>query len=790
MLNDRQITISTANSRHAVLWRQETLYWSDLVSRLQTPARGAETLAEYLALPKARQDDLKDTGGYVGGSLRDGHRKARFVAGRDVITLDLDNIPAGQTSAILGRIDALGCGYAVYSTRKHSEANPRLRVLFPLGRTATGEEYEPAARKLGEIIGLELCDPTTFQSHRLMYWPSCCSDSQYVYTFADKPFLDVDGMLSLYNDWRNILEWPGAIQTHIPNTKQKDPLEKQGIIGAFCRTYNIYQAIEKYLPNVYTQCDDNRLTYVNGSTTGGAIIYDNGTFLYSHHATDPAGGKLVNAFDLIRLHLFNDRDDDAKPDTPANKLPSYLAMSQLAIQDPAVSSLLTQERYESATQDFREIVAVNDIDWMSKLLLSPTTGQPLKTTDNCLIILTCDPLLKDKLAYDEFANRGLALGSLPWDERSDRRQWTDIDDAGLRHYLEKVYGITGKDRILDAVALCAHKHTINDVQDYLNSLEWDGIPRVDTLLIDYLGANDTPYVRAVMRKSLAAAVARVFEPGIKYDYMPIFAGPQGIGKSTFLRVLGSRWFSDSLQVFEGKEACEMLQGTWINELGELNGLSRSETNAVKQFLSRTTDIYREPYGRRTQTYPRRCVFFGTTNDNEFLIDKTGNRRFWPVDVGINTPQKNVFTQLIHEVDQIWAEAVQIYRANEPLYLSGETELEARQEQDAHREIDTRDGAIREFVDRAIPVDWDRRSLADRRMYWGGEFGRSPGETMPRYKICAVEVWIECLGGDLRSMRRTDAIAINAVIASIPGWRRCDKTQRFGPHGPQKGFLKL
>src|SRR5690606_27399889 len=135
--------------------------------------------------------------------------------------------------------------------------------------------------------------------------------------------------------------------------------------------------------------------------------------------------------------------------------------------------------------------------------------------------------------------------------------------------------------------------------------------------------------------------------------------------------LGHRWYSDSLQTFEGKEASEMIQGVWLNEVGELTGMSRSEANAVKQFLSRTEDIYREPFGRRTKAFPRRCVFFGTTNDAEFLKDRTGNRRFWPVDVGVQTPSKNVFQQLELEVEMIFAEAFVYWQLGEPLYLTGE-----------------------------------------------------------------------------------------------------------------------
>ena len=795
MINDRQMKISAAGSRRAAQWPVQTLYWSELIERLRTPARGVETLAEYWRLPKSKQDDLKDVGGFVAGSLKGNRRKAGNVMGRDILTLDIDNIPPSGTQDALMRVDSLGCAYAVYSTRKHEETRPRLRVLVPLNRTATADEYEPLARRLAAIIGIEMCDPTTFEASRLMYWPSCCADSQYVFQYNDKPFLDADGMLNLYTDWRNVAEWPevpGVQQAHVKlAAKQGDPTEKTGVVGAFCKTYDVYRAMDTFLPGEYIPCDgeSGRFTYTGGSTAGGAVIYDNGAFLYSHHATDPAGGKLSNAFDLVRLHRFNEMDDEAKPETPISKLPSYVAMCQLAISDTYVAAILNQERYEKATQDF-ETPAVEDSNWMSLLQVSPTTGAPAKTINNVLVILNNDPLLKDKLAFDEFANRGLALGSMPWDKRSKRRQWTDTDDAGLRNYVEKVYGITGKDRLFDAITLCAHENTINDVKEYLVALEWDGVKRVDTLLTDYLGAIDTPYTRAVIRKSLTAAVARVMTPGCKYDYVPIIAGPQGLGKSTFLRLLGGQWYSDSLQTFEGKEACEMIQGIWINELGELNGLSRSETNAVKQFLSRTEDIFREPYGRRTGIYPRRCVFFGTTNDNEFLKDKTGNRRFWPVDAGILPPKKSVFNQLQDEVPQVWAEAFCYWQFGEKLYLTGEVETEATEQQEAHRENDAREGVISEFVERRIPWDWEKRSLSERRLYWAGEFGRETCETTERDRVCALEVWCECLGGDIKFMKRSDAILVNNILSSIPGWKRLKNDGRFGYCGKQRGHIKV
>lgn len=794
--NDRQILISAAGSRKAALWQKQNLYWSDFVDKLRTPTRSTETLAEYLALPKGKQDDLKDIGGFVAGELKDGRRKAVNVIGRDLIALDLDNLQPGATRETLCRVEGLGCGYAVYSTRKHEEARPRLRVIVPLNRRVTADEYEPLARRLAAIIGIEQCDSTTFDASRLMYWPSCCADGQYVFQYGDKPFLSADGILALYTDWRNYAEWPQVPgqdkERQRALNKQQDPLTKPGVVGAFCKTYDIYGVMEKFLRGEYEACDDasGRFTYVGGSTVGGAVIYENGKFIYSHHATDPGSGKLLNAFDFLRVHKFSELDGDAKPDTPANKLPSYVAACECAVADDVVATVLNKERYDKAVEAFGEVRLEESADWLKSLATSAQSGKIAKTIDNLLVILGNDPFLKGRIAFDEFANRGVVLGALPWDSRKVERRWSDVDDAGAKWYVEKVYEITGENKIFAALALNAARNTINPVKEYLINLKWDGIKRLDTLFIDYLGAKDTRYVRAATRKSFTAMVARAMSPGAKYDTMVILSGPQGIGKSTLLRIMGRKWYSDSLQSFEGKEAAELIQGTWLNELGELRGLSRSETNAVKQFLSKVEDIYREPFGRRTNSFPRRCVFFGTTNDVEFLKDLTGNRRFWPIDVGVYPVVKNVFRELEGEVDQILAEAYAYWQLGEPLFLSGEVEEEAKLEQEAHRESNAKEGLIREFTERKVPLDWEKRSLVQRQMYWSGEFRRAEEETKERDRVCALEVWSELFNGDIKYMKRVDALEINSILGSIGGWKRCNTAVRFGYCGTQRGFVKV
>ncbi|WP_244943842.1 virulence-associated E family protein [Siminovitchia fortis] len=791
---DRQIVISAAGSRKATQWLPQQIYWSDMVEKLRTAVRGTETLAEYLKLPKTQQDDLKDVGGFVGGTLANNRRKASNVIGRDLLTLDLDNIPVGGTQDVLKRLEGLGCSFATYSTRKHEEGRPRLRVIVPLSRTATADEYEPLARKLASIIGMNLADPTTFEASRLMYWPSCCSDSQYVFHYADKPFLDTDALLATYNDWRNIDEWPEvprADQKHKRlAAKQGNPLEKRGVVGAFCRQYDIHSAIEKFLPGVYEATDDGRYTFIEGSTVGGAVVYEDGLFLYSHHATDPCSGRLVNAFDLVRLHKFGELDDEAKPDTPVNRLPSFTEMASFALNDAGVAAIINQERYEQAIADFGEDApVVNDSNWIQQLKISPTTGQPQKTIENILIALEGEANLKGRIRLDEFADSIVGIAPLPWaprDKETGQFMWAERDDSGLILYLEKILGFQSKEKMSHALNQCAANNRFNPVVDYLNGLEWDGIRRLDTLFIDYLGAADTPYTRAVARKSFTAAVARAMVPGVKYDTMPVLTGAQGMGKTTLIQKMGKAWFTNSIESFEGKEAAELLQGVWIVEIGEMSAYNKSEVDTIKGFLTRTEDHYRAAYARKTEKHPRKCVFFGTSNRYDYLKDPTGGRRFWPVDCGIQEPTKGVFNDLDGEVDQLWAEAVMNWRLGESLMLTGALADEAKRQQENHSEQDPWESVIREFVERKVPIDWNKKDVATRKLYWSGEFNRAETETVERDRICAAEIWVECFNEKVNRLKRSETMRINDILSKLEGWEKHKNPYRFGPYGIVKG----
>lgn len=812
---DKKISISIGASRWSMQWTQTTMLWSELCDRLKTPVRTEETVEEYHKMKKAERGKLKDIGGFVGGALSGLQRKAINVTGRDLITLDLDAIKPGDTDNVVRTVDSLGMAYVIYSTRSHTEHRPRLRVVVPTDRTMTVDEYEPIARKLASLIGIGMCDGTTFEASRLMYWPSCPKDAQYVYHVGDKRFLSADGMLGLYDDWHDVRSWPQVPGREASQrerqllSKQGDPKTKHGIVGAFCRVYGIREALDEYLPHAYVEVEGSadRLTFATGSTVAGAVIYDDGQFLYSHHNTDPCGGQLVNAFDLVRLHKFHDLDETAKDGTPVHKLPSYTAMSKLAMQDKAVVAELNAARaQESAQNVFADLMqtekkgnqeitdlnpnALTDVEWMkTSTLRYDDNGRVKSTLDNMLKILVHDQALSGRIAFDRFASRYVAKGALPWNMTPGTRLWTDADDAGLRWYLENKYEVTGRDKVQDAMVMCAEQNGFNEVLDYLNSLTWDGVLRLDTLFIDYLGAEDNIYTRAVARKSLTAAVARTFEPGCKYDTMPILIGRQGAGKSTLIRTMGKKWYADGLSTFEGKEAAENIQGKWIIEAGEMAGYTRAEENASKQFLSRQVDVFRQAYGRRTQEFPRQCVFFGSSNQYEFLKDITGNRRFWPIDIEAQKPTKNVYVNLPGEVDQIWAEAVVRYKNGEPLIIEDNEDVLrlAETARETHMESNSKQGLINEFLLQKVPKNWNTMSRSARRTYLTMG-SHTPDEDLEyRDRICAAEVWYECFGIDPSRMKKVDTREINQILMDSPYTEGKAKLMRFGEYGVQRGF---
>lgn len=789
------LDIATAKSRKATKWLNKRTDWTDLVAQLSETERTPETVKQYGSYTKDKQDDIKDVGGFVGGYLADGARLKGSVKWRQLVCLDVDyaGVDVWEDFIILGYAGVM------YSTHKHTPTRPRLRILFPLDRKVSPDEYEAIARKVADWLGIDKFDDTTYQPSRLMYWPSTSKDGEYLYDYSDAPFMSADEVLEDYHDWQDPTSWPvssrvAAAVDHARTDKVEDPLTKAGIIGAFCRAFPIEDAIAEFLTEAYEPCPElgnDRYSFIGGSTSGGLIVYDD-KLAFSWHSTDPAGQKLCNAFDLVRLHKFGDLDGDKVAADPS-RLPSYKAMADFASKMKEVKKEVIRERsgsvmdYDAVADESRDI-ALQD-DWLEGLETEKNSGKALATIHNVVLILTHDEQLRGRLGYNDFDQRETAVASLPWDKNGERypRALVDSDDAQLRLYLERAYGLKSKGDITDGLTVVLRNKRYHPVKDYLNALTWDGIERLDELFITCFGAEDNAYTRAVTRKAFTAAVARVYKPGIKFDQCTIIIGDQGVGKSTLLDRMGREWFSDSLASVEGTQALEVIQGSWIMELGEMAGMRRAQVDAVKHFMSKRVDKFRVAYGKRTEEFPRRCVFFATTNEDDPLRDMTGNRRFWVINTKGRTGLVSVWDYLDDEiVGQLWAEALHRFNEGETLHLSGKLEVHAKLIQDEHLEKDERLGLVGEYLARLLPVDWDDLDPPRRRSWLADE--NNVG-TVERVNVCMLEIWAECLGKDMTSITRKDSFELGRLLKSLRGWSASGQAARIRWYGAQKVYTK-
>lgn len=798
MKHDTKLTIAHATTCRASKWQNKKTSWGEIVATLAHTERTAETVKQYFSYTKPKQDEIKDVGGFVGGYLREGRRRNGYVEHRQVVALDVDH---GTLDVWYDFIN-LNCAGLFYTTHKHTPTSPRFRIVFPLDRQVSPDEYEAIARTVASWLGIDNFDDTTYQPARLMYYPSTSKDGEFLSHNVDAPILSADDTLAELDDWTDPTTWPLSsrereVRTHHKSDKVEDPEDKKGIVGAFCRTYTIEDAIAEFLPDAYTPCEElgpDRYSFVNGSTSGGLVVYDN-KYAYSHHATDPAGQRLSNAFDLVRLHKFADLDEKAKPDTEAIKMPSYKAMAEYAGNLPAVKKEIVRMRredrdtsdYDDIEKDARE-VALND-DWVGDLE-TDKKGTIKNTISNAVIVLHNDENLKGKFGFNEFEQRETALSALPWDKNVYKypRPLEDADDCEIRLYLERAYGLNNKGQITDAFTIVTHANKYHPVREYLDAVEWDGTPRVDTFFIDVFGASDTAYTRAVTRKAFVAAVKRIYQPGCKFDYVTVIVGPEGIGKTTTLSALGGEWFSNSVTKVDDQRALEGIQGAWILELGELAGLRKAETDAVKHFVTKTEDRFRVAYGKRLSYFPRRCVFFGTTNEEDFLRSITGNRRFWVVNCYKGSVPTIDFKADLTPVfiAQLWGEAKELLAQGEPTYLDDTLERVAREIQDKHMEKDDRAGMVSEYLARLLPENWDTMEPYLRASWL--EDKDSVG-TVKRESVSVIEIWVECFGNAAKNIKTMDSRDIGKIIRGIRGWE-VDSTKRIPFYGPQKLYLKV
>lgn len=836
-MTDRQIEVAFCNKRTDLRYTNRKMPWSEFVKILKVNKVTSETHAEYMKMTKDRQGEIKDVGGFVSGYLRNGSRKMGDVVRKSFITLDIDD---KATQQVLDDIRSFTAFETIlYGTHKYTKETPRCRVLIPLMRDVDPTEYEFLAREIAdELCGIDTFDPTTFQINRMMYFPSSPKGIDPYFEEIKGSFVNPDEYLEKFPNYKDATTWKRSKDDPVSAKKGTgiltDPRQKEGAIGAFCEVYSPKEAIDEFLTDVYKPGINGRYTYIPGSSSNGLRIYNDSLTVKCEDATDPANvGTSINAFDLVRIHKFSQLDDKVKPDTPINKYPSYKAMihwcedlepvkeelhhrameelgitrGEQGVDSGEVASngnvLRCTEADSDKSQSKKELPQAKDEDWTDKLTFVKKGKHQITepSSENILLILSNDPKLKGLVGKNLFDGKNTLLRKVPWTRDTVDDGWNDTDDSQLRIYLENTYKLEARQKIIDGLNSIAADNKFNPVKNFITREKWDGVERVDTLFIDYLGAEDTDYVRTITRKTLVAAVARVFEPGTKFDYMPILVGKQGIGKSLIIQKLGDKWFQGNMPDLKlQKDSFDAVRGRWLVEMSELTCLKKDDRETIKAYLTKTEDTYRKAYDRNITTSRRTCIFIGTTNDNDFLNDATGNRRFMPIQCN-GEPVMHPWEMSDHEIHQIWAEAYDYYLNGEKIMDIPESIMsEAIKQQEAVSYRDDDMGIIEDWLDTPLPRFYFDMSIEERQKYlratndFRDELKNSHSgadcDMVLRDRVCPYEVWCECKGQDFGKMPSKESYKIGQILRQLDGWEYEEKPSRSQPYGKQRRYKRI
>lgn len=806
---NRRLKMSVGQTVQSKRVKNEERTWAQIADKLYHVVRTPETYAEYQKMPLTTQNDVKDVGYFVAGHFTNGIRRKENLTEKCLITIDADHLPEDHDADVEMAWGHLA--YVMHTTHKHCVEKPRKRFVFPLTRDVTEVEWLAVCRKVASWLEMNWIDHTTYQFSRVMHFPSCSMDGEFLYHHNEGAWLDPDEVLATYSDWKDVSQWPMSDsetkEIRLSAQKAGNPLEKQGIVGAFCRSYTILEAMHKFIPDAYLDGnEDNRFSYAGGSSANGAVIYDDGLFLYSHHEHDPCSGRSVNAFDMVRLHKFGMLDENIKDGSRVTTHPSYEAMVNMVQTDALVLGELAVERLEMDKEfdDFGTAIEppapeIDELDkelgldeqqdptkaWTKKLIV--VDGQIAVKLTNLELLLDNDPKLSGCIAYNEFTADYVQLKPIPGLAREipeNGRLWDDLAEVNLKGYLERRYRLTFSVAMIhEAVMTLGHRNRFHPLRAKLDTLEWDGVERIDRLFVHHFGAEDTAYTRAITRKWFAAAVARLYCPGIKFDYILVVEGLEGLRKSSFFDMLAYCWFTDNLSFgMEPKEVIETTRNAWVVEIPEMITRGGAESEHVKAFLARRVDRARAAYARNAEDYPRKFVLVGTTNESSYLRSLTGNRRFWCLKGDGRTLDLEAIAL---DRDQLWAEARDAWTWGEPLWLENPDVLaEAKAQQQARVVKDDLAPFVEAWLDKPISPD-----------HWNLPYGSvddfaTEAELLQRDRTCVLEIWIECLGGDVRTFGKRESTRIGEIMRALPGWEEVTSTPFGVRYKKSRGFRRV
>lgn len=766
----RAFAIATAPKRDSPHWTAGTVTWNEILAWVEKPGR------------------KKDAGNYLLGTLKPDttvvhqkgekpcgpnlHRRKDFVISRSALTLDVDHPEPGFAEKV-----ELLFPYAclLHNTFSSTPDDLRYRMIVPFDRDVAPDEYVAIATSVMQDLGRDQFDPGSSQPERYMFKPAAQRREWFDHLIIDADPMPVDIVLDGFEEDLSRKPLPRT------NRTKRDPFTIEGVIGAFNRAYLDWDLLIETYELPYDKVSEDRYHLAGArSQAGMGPIADTEGLVYSHHSNDPAYGKTCSAFDLVRLHRFGHLDENVDSKTPINRLPSHEAMLDLAQYDHRVTAELVGVDFDAVMSE-----EVTNTEWKLKLRMTPKSGELKDTIHNWNLIRANDPLF-GLFYYNELSLSVEVEGDkLPWRPvTGTTRVLTNNDRWNVCFYIEEVYGIRPPRAFMDAlVDARAHTRTVNPVRDYLEGLTWDGKSRIETCLP---GVEVTPYTRLVARKSMVAAVARMLDPGCKWDHTLVLYGPEGMGKSWWIDKV-AKGYSSTLGNIGDKDTLLTMQRSWIMVSDEGHSLRKGDADAQKEFLTRTQDVFRMPYDRETLVHPRHCVIWSTTNDETFLRRQEGNRRF----LIVHCENRVDFNSMTDEyVDQLWAEAVYLYRAGEPLYL-GDPEAEAAAvERERFVEEDALFGVVSEFLHTRVPDDWWDMSPEGRRQWLlDRSSGFAPPGTHRMDMVCSSQIWVEAFGRRIGEHRRMDLLDITTALKKVPGWKALPGRTRVPGYGPQMVFVR-
>lgn len=766
--------IYTAPKRDSFHWSGGNITWEEIRAWMDTPAL-TKACGNYVLGVLGETTDVHKTGDEP---CHGTHRTKRSIQSRGVITLDVDYPAVGFIA------DALMLPYRalIHTTYSSTPKEPRYRILIPLDRPIAPDEYYVAAAAIMQSLGEDQFDKGSVQPERYMFKPSESKRGYFSWHEVEGPVALADELLADFDPDLSTSPLPK------PHKNKRDPFALEGTVGAFNRAYEDFGTLIREYDLPYRAVTEDRWQLVGASAAAGMGMVAPG-LVFSHHANDPAYGQTCSAFDLARLHMYGHLDEKSDSKTPVNRLPSTRAMQEHATTDMRVITELLGDDFVQEMGDTADAVDGDpDVNWRMGLRLDPKTGAPLDEIGNWDLLVRHDLGFRC-VRYNELSLSLELSQDAPWRAVGDRPTFDAGDRAALALHIERQYHFRpGRSYLDDVLFSVALQRRYNPVKDYLSGLKWDGTSRVEECLP---GVKPTPFTRLAARKSMTAAVARMFEPGCKWDHVLVLYGPEGLGKSHWMERL-ALGHSVTLGRVTDKDTLIAMQRAWIMASDEGASMKKGDFNSTKEFITRRTDVFRAPYERETSVHPRHCVIWATTNDPEFLRAQEGNRRFHIV----HCEEKVDFDALTPDyIAQVWAEAVHLYREGELLFLTEEEDELAAESRVEFTEENPRAGLVRRYLDTLVPENYWSMSPESRQL-WLLNDGDGDGMQAPGVRsinqVCSVQLWTEALGlpksgghdyyEGLKELRE--------IMMSMPGWEMATREQRVNGYGPQKVFNRV